>query len=202
MSEITIPTARFTAGRAYVDVSLLLEQEESESGLIFKAFLSALDRAAKVRWDGCGNSLAGALQGDNEEAHMYVALHLPEYKNYISTDPEVAAFSFPPHRMLLNAYQMGYQQSDKAMGLSGYPLRFNCSSSQLSKRFMALTSAVDMLRGVGSKDYVETVLGDYRKPGTQRKKIADSLCGFIRAIERHSVAIADHPGCRHAKGVK
>jgi len=80
-------------------------------------------------------------------------------------------------------------------------IKWNCTSDELSDRFMALTSAVDVLRGAYGKDFPEDVLGYYRVAG-EGKEIADSLYEFIRAIERHSVAIADHPDYCHAKEVK
>jgi hypothetical protein len=109
MSDLTIPKVRFTKSRAHVDVSLLLRREETESTRAFKQFLSVLDETAGVTWNRC-NSLEGALLADDEDAHIYVALHLGDYERWCSDDPQEGVFSAPPHRVLWEVYQLGCQQ--------------------------------------------------------------------------------------------
>ena len=110
---MTIPTAQFTASRVVVDIALLLQPKETEESRVFKQFLAASDATLAPGTWGCGNSLEGALLADDESAHVYVALMLPEFERFVSTDPEVAACVLPPHSLLWAAYRLGLQQGVK-----------------------------------------------------------------------------------------
>ena len=55
------------------------------------------------------------------------------------------------------------------------------------KQFIALRSAVDLLSGCCSQDYINTVLSDYRHGGA-RQDIAKSLYSMIDELEKEHLS--------------